>query len=240
MTALLTPSRPRTQSPIPPGDWGGPGRELRQSQSRRRLGRLGRSRWTRLGLPALAVLCALVAGAALLFPTLSGLYTRHEQQILAGELDTPAVGAVAGASGDAVARVTIPAIALDMVVVQGTDASALAKGPGHYPASPMPCTEGNVAIAGHRTTFLHPFHDLNRLVPGDVIELRTRSLSCAYSVTTAPFAVSPRDSAVVADTPGRFGLTLTTCHPIGSSAERLIVQASLVPGSLRTVNPHRA
>lgn len=199
------------------------------------MGRLARSRWSRLGLPALAVLCALVAGAALAFPLLSGLYTSHEQQILAGELDTPAIGASAGASGEAVARIAIPAIALDMVVVQGTDEAALAKGPGHYPQSPMPCTEGNVAIAGHRTTFLHPFHDLNKLVPGDVIRLRTRSESCAYAVTTPPFAVSPTDSAVVADTPGAFTLTLTTCHPIGSSAQRLIVKAALVTGSVHPV-----
>jgi sortase A len=185
-------------------------------------------------------LCALVAGAALAFPMLSGLYTRHEQQVLAGELDTPAVGGAVGASGKAVARIRIPAIALDMVVVEGTDAAALAKGPGHYPDTPMPCTEGNVAVAGHRTTFLHPFHDLNRLVPGDVIELRTRALSCAYAVTTPPFAVLPNDTSVVADTPGNFTLTLTTCNPIGSATQRLIVKASLVPGSSRAVNAHRA
>lgn len=193
---------------------------------------MAHSRWSRFGLPTLAVLCALVAGAALAFPLLSGLYTRHEQQILAGQLDTPAVGASVGASGGAVARITIPAIALDMVVVQGTDAAALAKGPGHYPQSPMPCTEGNVAIAGHRTTFLHPFHDLNKLVPGDVIRLRTRSLSCSYAVTIPPFPVSPKDTTVVAGTPGAFNLTLTTCNPIGSAAQRLVVRASLVPGSL--------
>lgn len=188
------------------------------------------SRWTRFGLPSLAVLLALAAAAALAFPMLSDWYTRHEQHMLAGQLDQPAVGGSSG-SGAAIGWITIPTIGLHMVVVEGTDAAALAKGPGHYPATPMPCTVGDVAIAGHRTTFLHPFSDLNRLGSGDLVELRTRSRSCTYRVVGAPFAVSPTDTSVVADTPGQFTLTLTTCHPRGSSRQRLIVKADMVAAS---------
>jgi sortase A len=195
---------------------------------------VARSRWTRIGLPALAVLCALAAGAALAFPWLSNLYAQHEQKVLAEQLDSPAVGDASG-SGAAIGRIVIPAIGLDMVVVEGTDAGALTKGPGHYPDTPMPCTAGNVAIAGHRTTFLHPFYNLNLLGPGDVVELQTRSLSCTYTVSAPPFAVLPSDTAVVANTPGSFNLTLTTCNPRGSSAQRLVVRAAMVPDSLRTV-----
>ena len=54
-----------------------------------------------------------------------------------------------------------------MVVVEGTDADQLRSGPGHYPGTPLPGEPGNVAIAGHRTTYLHPFYNLNELVPGD-------------------------------------------------------------------------
>lgn len=225
MTTLLEPSPPAVQSPVSPGDWDG-----RRSRPRR-LQRVARNRWARIGLPVLAVLCAAAAAAALAFPYLSGLYARHEQQVLAGQLDDPAVGGTPG-SGAAIGRIVIPAIGLDMVVVQGTNAGALAKGPGHYPTTPMPCTEGDVAIAGHRTTFLHPFYDLNLLAPGDVVELSTRTLSCTYTVSAPPFAVPPTDTAVVADTPGNFTLTLTTCNPRGSSAQRLIVKAAVVPGSV--------
>lgn len=192
------------------------------------------SRWTRIGLPVLAVLLALAAAAALAFPMLSDWYAHHEQQQLAGQLDQPAVGGSAG-SGEAIGWITIPKIGVHMVVVQGTDESALAKGPGHYPTTPMPCTVGDVAIAGHRTTFLHPFLNLDLLGPGDVIELRTRSETCRYTVTRSPFAVPPSDTAVVANTPGQFTLTLTTCHPKGSSRLRLVVKAALVPSTLRAV-----
>ncbi|MHB8680728.1 MAG: sortase [Acidimicrobiales bacterium] len=235
MTMQLTSSsRPRTQSPLPPGDWDG-GRRPRRSRGST-LERIAGSRWTRLGLPALAVLCALAAVAALAFPMLSDWYARHEQQVLAGELDNPAVGASLGnASGSPIGRIEIPAIKVDMVVVQGTDAGALAKGPGHYPATPMPCTVGDVAIAGHRTTFLHPFSNLDELAPGDVIALRTPTLSCSYVVSQAPFSVLPSDTSVVANTPGQFTLTLTTCTPRGSASHRLVVKATLVPGSLHAV-----
>ncbi len=52
-----------------------------------------------------------------------------------------------------------------MVVVEGTGADQLRSGPGHYPGTPLPGETGNVAIAGHRTTYLHPFYNLNELVP---------------------------------------------------------------------------
>ncbi len=194
-----------------------------------RVGRIASSRWTRWGLPAFAVLCAVVAALALLFPQLSDWYAQHEQRALAGQLDSPAVGDAAGSTGAAIGRISIPKIGVHMIVVQGTDAAALAKGPGHYPSTPMPCTVGDVAIAGHRTTFLHPFYNLNELGPGDTISLSTRTASCTYVVTQAPFAVSPKDVSVVADTPGQFTLTLTTCNPRGSAVQRLVVKAVLDP-----------
>lgn len=233
MPALHTSSRPRTQLPVAAG---GRGEEReRPGAPVGALARVAGSRWARFGLPTLAVLCALAAAAALAFPQLSDLYARHEQHVLAGELDDPAIGSSAAASDAPIGRIDIPAIGVDMVVVQGTDAGALAKGPGHYPATPMPCTMGDVAIAGHRTTFLHPFYFLDRLRPGDVIELRTRTASCTYTVTQPPFAVSPHDTSVVANTPGAFMLTLTTCNPRGSATQRLIVKAAMAPGSLRAV-----
>ena len=77
--------------------------------------------------------------------------------------------------GDAYADILIPSIGLDMVVVQGTDYESLKKGPGHYldTADPWDGT-GRVGIAGHRTTYLHPFFDLDQVQDGDTISLLTR------------------------------------------------------------------
>lgn len=209
--------------------------ESRSEARRRRVVRLARSRWTRFGLPALAGLCALAAATALEFPALSNWYAGRAQQALAAQLDNPTIGSSKAVPGDgaAVGRIDVPAIGLDMVVVQGVTAGDLAKGPGHYPQTAMPCAPGNAGIAGHRTTFLHPFSNLNELAAGDTIEIVTPRLSCTYLVTGAPVAVSPRDTAVLAGSNGQSLLTLTTCTPRGSAAQRLVVQAVLLPKSLR-------
>ncbi|HUZ10286.1 MAG TPA: class E sortase [Acidimicrobiales bacterium] len=129
--------------------------------------------------------------------------------------------------GAPLARILIPAIGVDQVVVQGTDTADLREGPGHYAATPYPGQDGNVAIAGHRTTYAHPFFDLNELRPGDVIELSVPDDTWDYRVTGS-MVVSPGDVAVAGPLgePGGW-LTLTTCNPRYSAATRLVVRAEL-------------
>ena len=86
--------------------------------------------------------------------------------------------------------------------MEGTSASALRAGAGHYPQTPLPCEGGNVAIAGHRTTYGKPFANVDRLAKGDVIVLETPVGSCTYEVDKAAFAVEPNDFSVIANDPG--------------------------------------
>jgi sortase A len=122
------------------------------------------------------------------------------------------------------------------VVVEGTTPAALKAGAGHYKGTPLPCEMGNVAIAGHRTTYGKPFNQLDRLAPGDKIDLTTPVGTCEYVVTDRkpspnPFTVDPGNIAIVANTPGERNLTLTTCHPKGSAKQRLVIRAHLVTGA---------
>ncbi|MEY2426786.1 MAG: sortase [Actinomycetota bacterium] len=138
--------------------------------------------------------------------------------------------------GDALTRIIIPKIGVDMVVVEGTTPSALKAGAGHYRGTPLPCEMGNVGIAGHRTTYGKPFAQLDRLTKGDKITLKTPVGSCEYVVTDRgespnPFIVDPTNIAIVANTPGERNLTLTTCHPKGSARQRLVIRAHLVTGA---------
>jgi sortase A len=89
----------------------------------------------------------------------------------------------------------------------------------------LPCEAGNVAIAGHRTTYGKPFANLDKLQAGDTIELDTPVGGCVYHVSQAPFVVLPTDVSVLATTTVR-SLTLTTCNPRGSAAQRLVVKAT--------------
>lgn len=139
--------------------------------------------------------------------------------------------------GDALTRIKIPKLGVDVVVVEGTTPAALKAGAGHYRGTPLPCETGNVSIAGHRTTYGKPFAQLDRLGPGDQIILETPVGTCTYEVTNRgdtpnPFVVDPSNISIVANTPGERNLTLTTCHPKGSAKQRLVIRANLVSGAI--------
>jgi sortase A len=129
--------------------------------------------------------------------------------------------------GKPIAQIRIPRIAVDSIVVQGVSREDLRKGPGHYPDTPLPGQEGNAAIAGHRTTYGAPFGNLDRLENGDRILTRTAQGNFTYVVYDT-IVVKPTDLEVL--DPDRFRpatLTLTTCNPKYSAAQRLVVKAVL-------------
>lgn len=195
---------------------------------------LRKNRWARRGLSVLSAGLLVAAVGMLGYPVFTNFQSDRIQGRLTRELASPALeqsyrqGKLQ--EGDALTRIKIPSLNVDTVVVEGTGASALRAGAGHYPATPLPCETGNVAIAGHRTTYGKPFANLDRMSAGDIITLETPVGSCTYEMTGKPFIVGPRDLSVVADTPDEATLTLTTCHPKGSAAQRLIVKAKLVAG----------
>jgi len=131
----------------------------------------------------------------------------------------------AARNGAGVARIKIPAIGVDQVVVQGTDVGDLRKGPGHYLNTPLPGEPGNAAIAGHRTTFGAPFSRLDDLRPGDAITVVSNRGTFGYTVDKKS-VVTPSQDGVLRNL-GDDRLTLTTCTPKYSAAKRLVVVARL-------------
>ena len=139
-----------------------------------------------------------------------------------GPVELPPIGL-----GDPIAKIQIPRIDIDSVVVQGTSREELKKGPGHYPATPLPGQYGNAAIAGHRTTYGAPFNRLDELQKGDFILTQSLVGESVYVVSEV-IIVAPTDVGVVANTPDEPWLTLTTCNPEYSARERLVVKAKMV------------
>ena len=137
--------------------------------------------------------------------------------------------------GDPLTRLEIPKFGVNVLVVQGTSFAALRAGAGHYPATPLPGAKGNVAIAGHRTTYGRPFNRIEELRPGDVIILTTPVARYTYKVTRQPWVVGPQDWSVIASSNDHL-LTLTSCHPKGSADKRIIARAELT-GSRRLEMP---
>lgn len=137
--------------------------------------------------------------------------------------------------GDGVAKIEIPKISLSKIVVQGVGVEDLKQGPGHYPDTPMPGEHGNAAIAGHRTTYGAPFYDISDLNPGDPIFVTTDKGRFRYDVFESK-VVDP-DAVWVLDPSPDDRLTLTTCNPRFSAAERLIVVAKLTSPPVATSTP---
>jgi sortase A len=133
---------------------------------------------------------------------------------------------VAPPEGDALGEISIKKINVDWAIVEGVQLPDLAKGPGHYPGTPLPGQIGNAAIAGHRTTHGAPFFRVNELGPGDKIVIKTLAGTYTYVVSRAPFSVQPTDYGVV-DNTSDAQLTLTSCEPRYSAARRIVVKAKL-------------
>ena len=132
----------------------------------------------------------------------------------------------------------IPQIGASYVVVKGTDTQDLESGPGVYSDTSFPGVAGTTAIAGHRTTYLAPFRNINLLHPGNRILVNMPYAHLTYTVTSQR-VVKPTDVQAAISQVGYPRLVLSACTPLFSAAKRLLVYARLtrmVPaGDARTL-----
>jgi sortase A len=136
-----------------------------------------------------------------------------------------------------VGLLSIPKIGILDAIVEGVGEAQLEQGPGHYPGTALPGEPGNVAVAGHRTTYAHPFYNLDALTPGDNVYILTTQGLFRYTVTSSQ-VVPPTDVAVLNTTPGRSTLTLTTCNPRYSASTRLVVMANFMGATAPVAAAH--
>lgn len=155
--------------------------------------------------------------------------------------------------GEAFAQLYIPTFGSDyhFAIIEGTNEDDLLRGPGRYVDSQMPGEMGNFAVPGHRVGKGAPFNDLGKLETCDDIVVETQTERITYRVLpidgeqvdcfngippeyshvvgrhiTTPGDVSVTNPVPESDAaPNREILTLTTCHPQFSNAERMIVHA---------------
>jgi sortase A len=124
--------------------------------------------------------------------------------------------------GAPVARLVIPKIALDDIVLEGVTPAALNGGPGHLPGSALPGDEGNAVISAHRDRH---FKRLGELSVGDTISTQTLTDSVSWRIVSR--RVVNRAAPAIRKEAGQV-LTLTTCWPIGylgGAPDRLILRA---------------
>jgi sortase A len=139
--------------------------------------------------------------------------------------------------GDAIGRIVISRIDLNMVLVNGTDHDSLTRGPGRDARSFMPGQNRLVYIAGHRTTYLAPFSHIDSVRPGDTIKLEMPYATFTYRATR--HRVVTEDDLSVLRSPKHEQLELQACHPRFFASHRYIVYARLVSVSPRDGVPYR-
>jgi sortase A len=127
--------------------------------------------------------------------------------------------------GAALGTLSIPEIGLRSQLVQGATTSGLELGPAHYAETDLPGEGGTVAIAGHRTTYLAPFRDINELRRGESIFLRMPYGVFTYVVGRVE-VVAPNAWWITRNA-GYDRLVLSSCNPLFSAAERIVVFAWL-------------
>jgi sortase A len=178
----------------------------------------------------------------------TALYTHYEQQQLSASLERqfsaarPIVRKAASAAaqeravakaaaayrhtahvGQAIGRISVPRLGLNMVLVNGTDHDTLMKGPGRDLRTSMPGQGRLVYVAGHRTTYLAPFSHIDELRKGDRITVRMPYATFVYAVT-GERVVTASDLSVLRSH-GYEQIVLQACHPRFFATHRYLVYA---------------
>jgi sortase A len=142
--------------------------------------------------------------------------------------------------GDAIGRLRIESVGLDVLLVNGTDRESLKRGPGRYtgrrvdvdgfigtpPQAYFPGEGQLVYVAGHRTTFGAPFSRIDRIGKGDRVVLEMPYATFEYRVTG--HRIVPSSSVEILRSKGHEQLALQACHPRFMATHRYVVYAEPV------------
>jgi sortase A len=138
--------------------------------------------------------------------------------------------------GQAIGRIVIGRIGLEMVIVDGTDHDSLTRGPGRDLRSFMPGQNRLVYIAGHRTTYLAPFSHIDDIRKGDYIRIEMPYASFTYRAVG--HEIVPATDLAMLRSPRHELLRLQACHPRFFATHRYIVDARLVSVRPQTGRPY--
>lgn len=170
---------------------------------------------------------------------------RRQAQVVQALVQDFGSGRAAEVGGDAFpelgqrqafAVIRVPRFGADYArpVIDGTGRPVLALGVGHYDGSVAPGAVGNFAVAGHRTTYGRPFHDIDRLRAGDRVIVESAPTAFVYEIRSHEI-VRPWQTEVIAPVPDRPGtapttamITMTSCHPKLSARFRYVTHGVLV------------
>ena len=138
--------------------------------------------------------------------------------------------------GEAIGRMKVPRLGLNMIVVEGTDTQTLKKGPGRERSTYMPGQGHLVYIAGHRTTYSAPFSRIDALKRGDPVTFELPYATFRYRITRS--VIVQADDISRLKSPGYELLALQACHPRFFASQRYIAYARPVAVEPRGGRPY--
>jgi sortase A len=138
--------------------------------------------------------------------------------------------------GDALGRIRIKRIGLNMILVNGTATGSLKKGPGRDLRTYLPGEGQLIYVAGHRTTYLAPFSHIDSIRPGDSVSIELPYATIVYRATG--HVIVPADDLARLRSHGREVLALQACHPRFFATQRYIVYAKPVRVIPRAGKPY--
>lgn len=138
-------------------------------------------------------------------------------------------------------RIRAPAIGVDLPILHGTDDATLERGVGHVFGASLPVG----GLGTHSVLTAHSglvsavmFDDLERLQPGDLVQIDVLDSSLQYRVTSTQ-VVLPTEVSDLQLEAGRDQITLVTCTPTGVNSHRLLVHADRIPAEQVAAGPGR-
>jgi len=138
--------------------------------------------------------------------------------------------------GEAIGRIKVPRLGLNMIFVNGTDHDTLKKGPGRDLRTFMPGQGQLIYIAGHRTTYLAPFSHIDSLRAGDRVTLELPYATFVYRISR--HRIVPSDDLAVLKSHGHEVVILQACHPRFFATHRYLAYAVPIRVEPRDGSPY--
>jgi len=138
--------------------------------------------------------------------------------------------------GEAIGRIKVPRLGVNMIFVNGTDHESLKKGPGRDLRTFMPGQGQLVYIAGHRTTYLAPFSHIDSLRAGDRVTLELPYATFVYRISR--HRIVPSDDLAVLKSHGHEVVILQACHPRFFATHRYLAYALPIRVEPRDGSPY--
>lgn len=155
-------------------------------------------------------------------PPTTATTTPPAQPAVAIEVDEPQVP-----PGTVLGSVAIPKLGVDVPLLEGIDLWVIDQGSGHWPGTPLPGERGNLVVGGHRTLYQRPFHDLDKLVAGDLVVFTdTAGATSTYAVRGV--VIVPANAVAIVNQNEAHTATLFACHPKGSATHRIVAKLRLL------------